>query len=93
MWAVPGPWKYFGNPLSILELPRYPLTLLPPLTGVMTAAALAAALAEAACREAARRTEARLLAQRGELAQSSYEVLRRQHEQVMMSNHGLEKIS
>lgn len=91
MWAVPGPWKYFGNPLSILELPRYPLTLLPPLTGVMTAAALAAALAEAACREAARRTEARLLAQRGELAQSSYEVLRRQHEQVMMLRHDMVK--
>ena len=31
--------------------------------------------------------EERLLAQRGELAKSSYEVLRRQHEQVMMLRH------
>lgn len=57
----------------------------------MTAAALAAALAEAVRREIARRTEARLLAQRGELAQSSYEVLRRQHEQVMMLRHDMMK--
>lgn len=77
--------------MSILELPHYPLTLLSPLTGIMTAAALATALAEAARREITRRTEARLLAQRGELAQSSYEVLRRQHEQVMMLRHDMVK--
>lgn len=90
-WALPGPWKYSGMPLSILELPHYPLTLLSPLTGIMTAAALATALAEAVRREITRRTEARLLAQRGELAQSSYEVLRRQHEQVMMLRHDMVK--
>ena len=43
----------------------------------MTAAALVTALAEAVRREINRRTEVRLLAQRGELAQSSYEALRR----------------
>ena len=90
-WAAPGPWKYFGSPLSIRELPRYPLTLLPPLTGIITAAALVTALTEAARREIARRTEARLLAQRFELAQSSYEALRRQHEQVMMLRHDMMK--
>lgn len=57
----------------------------------MTAAALAAALAEAVQREIARRTEARLLAQRVELAQSSYAALRRQNEQVMMLRHDMSK--
>lgn len=83
--AVLGPWEYSGNPLSI------PGLLLYPLAGIMTAAALVTALAEAVRRETARRTEARLLAQRGELAQSSYEVLRRQHEQVMMLRHDMVK--
>ena len=57
----------------------------------MTAAALATALAEAVRREITSRTEARLLAQRFELAQSSYEALRRQHEQVMMLRHDMVK--
>ena len=42
-------------------------------------------------RETARRTEVRLLAQRFELAQSSYEALRRQNEQVMMLRHDMVK--
>lgn len=53
----------------------------------MMAAALVTALAEAARREITRRTEARLLAQRFELAQNSYEVLRWQNEQEMMLRH------
>ena len=88
-WAVLGLWKYSG--LSLRDLLLYPLTLLHPLTGIMTTAAPATALAEAVRREIARRTEARLLAQRGELAQSSYEALRRQHEQVMMLRHDMVK--
>ena len=83
--AVLGPWEYSGNPLSI------PGLLLYPLAGIMTAAALVTALAEAARREVSRWTEERLLAQRGELAQSSYEALRRQHEQVMMLRHDMMK--
>ena len=66
-------------------------TLLYPLAGIMTAAALVTALAEAVRREITRRMEARLLAQRGELAQSSYEALRRQNEQVMMLRHDMMK--
>ena len=49
------------------------------------------AVAEAVRREITRRTEARLLAQRGELARNSYEVMRRQHEQVMMLRHDMVK--
>ena len=51
----------------------------------LTAAALATALAEAIRRESARRTDNRLL------AQSSYEALRRQNEQVMMPRHDIVK--
>lgn len=65
--------------------------LLWPLAGIMTAAALVTALAEAVRRETARRTEARLLAQRNELAQDSYKALRRQNEQVMMLRHDMMK--
>lgn len=83
--AALGIWQLSGDPLEI------PGVLLYPLAGIMTAAALFTALAEAARREIARRTEARLLAQRGELAQSSYEALRRQHEQVMMLRHDMVK--
>ncbi len=85
VYAALGRWEFSGTALGI------PGLLLYPLTGIMTAAALATALAEAARRETARRTEARLLAQRGELARSSYEVMRRQHEQVMMLRHDMMK--
>ena len=81
-WAALGYWQFDGHSLGML---------LPPLSGIMTAAALVTALAEAVRRETARRTEARLLVQRGELAQSSYEALRRQHEQVMMLRHDMVK--
>lgn len=84
-YAVFGRWEFSGSPLSI------PGLLLYPLAGIMMAAALVMALAEAVRREIARRTEARLLAQRGELAQSSYEALRRQNEQVMMLRHDMVK--
>lgn len=84
-WAVLGRWQFSGNALGI------PGLLLYPLTGVMTAEALVTALAEAIRREITSRTEARLLAQRFELAQSSYEALRRQHEQVMMLRHDMVK--
>lgn len=84
-WAVLGRWEFPGNALGI------PGLLLYPLAGVMTAAALLTALAEAARREITRRTEARMLAQRFELAQSSYEALRKQHEQVMMLRHDMVK--
>ena len=84
-WAVLGHWQFSGTALGI------PGLLLYPLTGIMTAAALVTALAEAIRREITSRTEARLLAQRFELAQSSYEALRRQNEQVMMLRHDMMK--
>ena len=82
LWAALGQWQFDGISLG---------QLFQPLSGIMTAAALVTALAEAVRREIARRTEARLLVQRGELAQSSYEALRRQHEQVMMLRHDMVK--
>lgn len=85
VWAALGRWEFSETLLETLELLGYPLA------GIMTAAALVTALAEAVRREAARRMEARLLVQRGELAQSSYEVMRRQHEQVMMLRHDMMK--
>lgn len=85
VWAMLGRWLLSENALEIPGLLIYPLA------GMMTAAALISALAEAARREITRRTEARLLAQRSELAQSSYEVMRRQHEQVMMLRHDMMK--
>ena len=84
-YAVFGRWEFSGNPLGI------PGLLLYPLAGIMTAAALVTALAEAVRRETARRTEERLLAQRGDLAQRSYEALRRHNEQVMMLRHDMMK--
>lgn len=54
-------------------------------------AALLSAVIEWLHAEVSRRTEARLLVQRGELAQSSYEALRRQNEQVMMLRHDMVK--
>lgn len=84
-WAALGRWEFSETALGI------PGLLLYPLTGIMTAAALVTALAEAVRREITRRTEARLLAQRDELAQNSYEALRRQHEQVMMLRHDMVK--
>ena len=85
VYAALGRWEFSGTALGI------PGLLLCPLTGIMTAAALVTALAEAIRREITSRTEARLLAQRGALAQSSYEALRRQHEQVMMLRHDMIK--
>lgn len=82
LWAALGCWKFDPNAVG---------TLLWPLAGIMTAAALATALAEAVRREITRRTEARLLAQRSELAQNGYEALRRQHEQVMLLRHDMMK--
>ncbi len=84
-WAALGRWEFSGTALGI------PGLLLYPLTGIMTAAALVTALAEAIRREITRRTEARLLAQRDELARNSYEVMRRQNEQVMMLRHDMVK--
>ena len=84
-YAALGRWEFSGNPLGI------PGLLLYPLAGITTAAALVTALAEAVRREIIRRTEAHLLAQRFELAQSSYEALRRRHEQVMMLRHDIVK--
>ena len=84
-YAVFGRGEFSGNVLGI------PGLLLYPLAGIMTAAALVTALAEAVRRETARRTEARLLAQRNELAQDSYKALRRQNEQVMMLRHDMMK--
>lgn len=85
VYAALGQWEFSGTALGI------PGLLLYPLTGIMTAAALVTALAEAIRREITRRTEARLLAQRGELARNSYEVMRRQNEQVMMLRHDMMK--
>ena len=85
LWAALGYWQFSGNALGI------PGQTLHPLAGIATAAALATALAEAARREIARRTEIRLLARRSELAQSSYEAMRRQNEQVMLLRHDMMK--
>lgn len=85
LWAASGRWRFPGSALGI------PGLILWPLAGIMTAAALATALAEAARREIGRRTEARLLAQRNELAQRGYEAMRRQNEQVMMLRHDMMK--
>ncbi len=52
---------------------------------------MATVLAEMVRREIARQTEARLLAQRSKLAQSSYESMRQQNEQVMMLRHDMMK--
>lgn len=62
-----------------------------PLTNVCILTAFLSAVVEWLHGELARRTEVRLLAQRFELAQSSYEALRRQHEQVMMLRHDMVK--
>ena len=62
-----------------------------PLAMLATGCAVVSAVTDFAGQEIARRAEARLLAQRSELAQSSYEVLRRQNEQVMMLRHDMMK--
>ncbi len=62
-----------------------------PLTGVSMLAAFLSAAVEWGHGELARRTEERLLAQRSQLAQSSYEAMRRQNEQVMMLRHDMLK--
>ncbi len=62
-----------------------------PLTNVCMLTAFLSAAVEWLHGELARRTEERLLVQRSELAQSSYEALRRQHEQVMMLRHDMMK--
>ena len=82
LWAALGNWPFDGRSIGML---------LQPLAGIMTAAALSTALIEAVRREITRRTESRLLAQRSELAQNSYEALRRQNEQVMMLRHDMMK--
>ncbi len=82
LWAALEQWRFDGISLG---------QLLQPLSGIMTAAALVTALAESVRREIARRTEAHLLVQRSALAQSGYEALRRQNEQVMMLRHDMMK--
>lgn len=54
-------------------------------------AALVTAIAGAVRGETARWAQARLLAQRAEMTRSSYEAMRRQHEQVMMIRHDMTK--
>lgn len=62
-----------------------------PLMLLMIIAALAVAIAEAIHKEVVRRAEVRLLSQRQELAQASYETMRQQHEHVMMLRHDMAK--
>lgn len=73
-----------------LTLRSFPFFLWP-LMLLMLVTALAAAVSETIHREVARRTEADLMVQRQELAQASYETMRRQHEQVMMLRHDMAK--
>ena len=73
-----------------LSLGSFPFFLWP-LMLLMLVAALAVAVAGAVHREVARRTEARLLSERQDLAQASYEAMRQQHEQVMMLRHDIAK--
>lgn len=86
-WAASGYCQFPGY-ILYYEIPGH---LLYPLAGIMTAAAVATVLAEMVRREIARQTEARLLAQRSKLAQSSYESMRQQNEQVMMLRHDMMK--
>ena len=76
--------------LQQLTLRSFPFFLWP-LMLLMLVTALAAAVSEAIHREVTRRTEADLMVQRQELAQASYETMRRQHEQVMMLRHDMAK--
>lgn len=64
---------------------------LQPLMLLMTASALIAAITQVIRNFISRRTEARLLAQRQELAQASYETMRSHQEQVMMLRHDMAK--
>ena len=57
----------------------------------MLVVALAVAVTDAVHREIVRRTESRLLSERQELAQASYETMRQQHEQVMILRHDMAK--
>lgn len=83
-YAVPSALR--ADPVT-----RSPSVLLWPLLGASLLAAFLSAVIEWGRGEAARRTEERLLAQRAELAQSSYEALRRQNERVMMLRHDMVK--
>ena len=76
--------------LQQLTLRSFPFFLWP-LMLLMLVTALAAAVSETIHREVTRRTEADLMVQRQELAQASYETMRRQHEQVMMLRHDMAK--
>ncbi len=58
---------------------------------LMTAEALILSIASAVRSEIARRMEQNLILQRSELAQQSYETMRRQHEEVMMLRHDMAK--
>ena len=71
----------WGSLFQLADLLCWPILL----------AALASAVMEWLRGEVARRTEARLLAQRSALAQSSYEAMRRQHDEVMMLRHDMMK--
>lgn len=82
LWAALGRWSFDGHSSG---------TLLWPLAGIMTAAALATALAEAIRAEIARRAELQLLARQSRIAQSNYEAMRQQNEQVMMLRHDMMK--
>lgn len=61
------------------------------LMGLMMPAAILAALMEWITEEITRRTEAKLLVQQYELAQSGFENLRRHQEEVMMLRHDMKK--
>ena len=77
--------------LSVDPSFRSAAVFLRPLTGLSMLAAFFSTVAEWAHGEIARRTEERLLVQRGELVQNSYEAMRQQHEQVMILRHDMMK--
>lgn len=80
------PTALTGNPATwTIAIFRWPLT------NVCILTAFLSTVVEWLHGELVRRTEERLLVQRSELVQSSYEALRRQHEQVMMLRHDMMK--
>lgn len=61
------------------------------LMSLMVVVAVVIAVTESIHREIARQTEMRLLTERQELTQASYEAMRQQHEQVMLLRHDMVK--
>lgn len=82
LYMALGNWQFDGRSYGML---------LWPLAGIMTIAALVTVLVEAIQAEITYHTELHLLAQQNKLAQSNYEAMRRQNEEVMILRHDMMK--